>query len=72
MLPTPVYDLPTFPVLTARTELGPGIPRDAAQDFWNAFCRHQELLVNSIRTQQYDRFDANVGLCDWRLRLTGR
>lgn len=58
----PVYDLPGFPVINNAYDFGPVIRLDQVYDFWNAFCRHQELLVSSVRNQQFDRFDVNVSL----------
>lgn len=67
MMPTPVYDLPGFPVLGTNLDLG-SLRVEAVYDFWNAFCRHQELLVSSIRNQYFDRFDTNVST--WMMELT--
>ncbi|KAI9638927.1 uncharacterized protein MKK02DRAFT_41955 [Dioszegia hungarica] len=60
LMPMPVYDLPGFPVINNAYDFGPVIRLDQVYDFWNAFCRHQELLVSSVRNQQFDRFDVNL------------
>ncbi|KAK6908478.1 hypothetical protein I203_102480 [Kwoniella mangroviensis CBS 8507] len=55
-VPVPVYNLPGFPTAADAGHLA---NEQSLQDFWISFCHHQETLVQSMRTMQFDRYEMN-------------
>ncbi|WWC73719.1 uncharacterized protein I206_107691 [Kwoniella pini CBS 10737] len=54
--PTPVYNLPGFPTIADAGHLAGD---QSLQDFWNSFCHHQEILMDSMRCTQLDQYELN-------------
>ncbi|WVQ96023.1 hypothetical protein IAU59_003123 [Kwoniella sp. CBS 9459] len=55
----PVFNLPGFPTLADLGQAANELPRDDLNNFWNAFCHHQETLSGCVKSLHFDRYDVN-------------
>ncbi|WVR08067.1 hypothetical protein IAU60_005113 [Kwoniella sp. DSM 27419] len=55
----PIYELPDFPTLLGHEQWAGQLRIAELYTFWQAFCEHQEMLVQHAKRMDFDQFEAS-------------